>query len=620
MKKFLTFNFLCGQNMFCLLLLFALFSAASLHAQKTNFVRDYTYQAGEADSKLTARANATNEMRSILLREVGQFLHSEITLMRNDTSEYFAEKIKAVTAGIIEMKTLDEQWNGATYYIQAEMTVDPAEVHRRIEEILNDKQRTKEMEDARKRMLAAEAEVERLRKELAGSGNRNNQALRAAYEYQTGILAANDYITRGNIALNYDWQEDALAEYDKACAQMPDNEATHLFMGEVYGKVKTREGYSRSLAHYDKACAQMPNNEATHLFMGEVYYNMKTSEGYSRAMACYDNYLKTKPDDGEILMLAGDVCRNIAGCAYKNYYHSAERRYKQMIMGDPRNFAAHIKLAELAFKQGGDGSRYVTKAIEIDPNNEAWRLTDTRDHKTYKVRLMPDGKWWFAENLRYTDGLTWNRQSNMANGVPFTSTDNGVPAIGSYWCPAKDNTAATPDQRSCDVYGALYTWETAMMVDGKWSDEAKTSSAWKESGASDNVKVNNARGGRGICPAGWHVPTDDEWTALLDAVKDDAGVKLKSTATYSGDDPGNGTWRDDTNRGTDTYGFRVLPSGYRANNGSYFGNRGVHARYWSSSAYSGTNAWNRAFNHNEARVNRNDYARSLGFSVRCIRD
>jgi uncharacterized protein (TIGR02145 family) len=68
------------------------------------------------------------------------------------------------------------------------------------------------------------------------------------------------------------------------------------------------------------------------------------------------------------------------------------------------------------------------------------------------------------------------------------------------------------------------------------------------------------------------------------------------------------------------YGFRVLPAGYRNNNGSSFNNRGYNAYFWSSSANSSTNAWNRIFNYSEARVNRNNNNRSNGFSVRCIRD
>jgi uncharacterized protein (TIGR02145 family) len=68
------------------------------------------------------------------------------------------------------------------------------------------------------------------------------------------------------------------------------------------------------------------------------------------------------------------------------------------------------------------------------------------------------------------------------------------------------------------------------------------------------------------------------------------------------------------------YGFRVLPAGRRNNDGSNFNNRGSNTYFWSSSAYSSTNAWIRRFNYSNATVNRNNYNRSYGLSVRCIRD
>jgi hypothetical protein len=64
----------------------------------------------------------------------------------------------------------------------------------------------------------------------------------------------------------------------------------------------------------------------------------------------------------------------------------------------------------------------------------------------------------------------------------------------------------------------------------------------------------------------------------------------------------------------------VLPAGNRNNDGSNFYNRGNEAIFWSSSAYSSSNAWNRNFNYNNGNVNRNNNNRSRGYSVRCIRD
>jgi uncharacterized protein (TIGR02145 family) len=294
---------------------------------------------------------------------------------------------------------------------------------------------------------------------------------------------------------------------------------------------------------------------------------------------------------------------------------------------------------------------------------------DPRDGKVYQTVKMPDGKVWFAENLNYTKDLYYNAASNVANGSAFTAIANGVPAIGSYWCPPVywNSGAALPaaqlvpgSQGACEVYGALYTWETAMMVDGKYTDEAKTSSAWSETwvssntftsgapGSTANADKNNARGatnvkggGRGICPPGWHIPTDREWATMLDKVEGGstystsqtgtgfwgstvttvaAGVKLKSQAIFSGTDPGTGSWLDHDNRGSNVSGFGAVPAGGRDLNGSQLNYRGLRSPIWSSSVGSSGYAWYREFRYGDAQVRRFFSDRSYGFSVRCVRD
>jgi uncharacterized protein (TIGR02145 family) len=286
-------------------------------------------------------------------------------------------------------------------------------------------------------------------------------------------------------------------------------------------------------------------------------------------------------------------------------------------------------------------------------------FVDPRDGKSYKTVVMPDGKTWFAQNLNYTKDLIYNAYSYEVNGKPLISNENGgVLAIGSYWCPPLywvNGTSTLPvasgSEADCRTYGALYTWETAMMVDGKYADDTKASSAWDESwvsgnyyvsgapGSTANAAVNNARNGRGICPKGWHVPTAREWAYMLDKVEGDgtgstftnqpdfggwwgadAGQKLKSSGTFTTTDPGDGSWYSHSCQGSDSYGFATVPAGVRALDGSYLGSRGVMVRYWTSNAYASKYAFCRGFYYDQCGTYHDNHSRSSGFAVRCIKD
>jgi uncharacterized protein (TIGR02145 family) len=303
-----------------------------------------------------------------------------------------------------------------------------------------------------------------------------------------------------------------------------------------------------------------------------------------------------------------------------------------------------------------------------------YSLTDERDGQRYNVVKMPDNRWWMAQHLNYqgttqgasTFDLVWNRNSNQANGVSFTSTANGKPAIGSFWCPAGTTpvnpadlatvTVSSADRAGCRLYGALYTFETAMMVDGKWSDETHSNSNFAEptgqyglSTTSGNTN-NNARGvtKRGICPPNWHVPTDAEWGNMFNLVGlkgtnfnnganvwlgyqddlDEASPRLKAACTCPSDNAYcmNDTivaWYFDsaeTHKGTDVYGFRVIAAGWRVPDGGTFNVRGYNSIYWSASANTATQAWTRCFTAIHQRIARYRDPRSYGAAVRCIRD
>ncbi len=115
-----------------------------------------------------------------------------------------------------------------------------------------------------------------------------------------------------------------------------------------------------------------------------------------------------------------------------------------------------------------------------------------------------------------------------------------------------------------------------------------------------------------VCPNGWHLPSDAEWTILtnyLGGLKI-AGEKLKSTSNL---------WNSPNEGATNSSGFSALPGGYRYNNGA-FGSVGNSGCWWSATEYSSTNAFARSLHYNKAEASRYNVNKSTSFSVRCIMD
>jgi uncharacterized protein (TIGR02145 family) len=276
------------------------------------------------------------------------------------------------------------------------------------------------------------------------------------------------------------------------------------------------------------------------------------------------------------------------------------------------------------FDAGYSASTYIT-------------LTDARDGKEYAV-VRIGRHWIMAQNLNYQDSLLWQSHANL----PTQRYGGGnTELIGHFWCPGGYGPAIPSSSREgCKLWGALYAWETAMMADGKWG------SAWLEPEYSTDKTAGNTNnggrgvGGHGICPLGWHVPTDAEWGEVFDALEDGAKVHNiefsynGATAGYRAKAPctcpgryGNlcvhnhsVAWFDlPVADATAEVTLHLLPAGLRSFDGTALEGRGLKAALWSSTAYSLGTAWYRSVRHNSSYVYRYVVSRSYGASVRCIK-
>ena len=122
---------------------------------------------------------------------------------------------------------------------------------------------------------------------------------------------------------------------------------------------------------------------------------------------------------------------------------------------------------------------------------------------------------------------------------------------------------------------------------------------------------------RGLCPTGWHIPSDAEWTTLENHLGGSsvAGGALKSTAMQ----PSPGGWASPNAGAINSSGYSALASGFRLDNGA-FNYISYYTKWWSSTLISSFNAWYRNLDYDHSFFGRsNDYV-TYGFSVRCLKD
>lgn len=202
---------------------------------------------------------------------------------------------------------------------------------------------------------------------------------------------------------------------------------------------------------------------------------------------------------------------------------------------------------------------------------------------------------WTKENLRV-------RRYNNGTAIPFdatggaggsSSTWNNL-TIGAHTIYAHDS-VATPSNLT--KYGYLYNWYAAKGIY-----------------TNGTILANDTLN---ICPEGWHVPTDAEWTTLTDELGGEsvAGGKMKSVGTAYWNSPNTGA--------TNESGFSALPGGFR-NIGGGFENIRSNAFFWSATEGVSSIAWNRDLFYDQFYVKRNYFYfgvnKAVGASIRCLKD
>ena len=232
-----------------------------------------------------------------------------------------------------------------------------------------------------------------------------------------------------------------------------------------------------------------------------------------------------------------------------------------------------------AYATNSNGTGYGS-AISFTTQQGTGTFTDLRDGNVYKFVTIGN-QVWMAENLKYLPSVV-----GPATGSNTTPYYYVYGYVGTNVTTAKATSNYT-------TYGVLYNWPAAM--------------------AGSSSSTANPSGVKGVCPAGWHLPSVDEWTQLTDYLGGTsvAGGKLKETGTTHWNSPNTGA--------TNETSFTALPGGYRSHIGSVF-NLGGYGYWWSATESNSTYGWYRAMTYNTGYLSMGHNYKELGLSVRCLMD
>jgi uncharacterized protein (TIGR02145 family) len=242
----------------------------------------------------------------------------------------------------------------------------------------------------------------------------------------------------------------------------------------------------------------------------------------------------------------------------------------------------------LSSSDGGDGSSSSNGGGSSSSSRPEQSISSGSDvnygDETYKTVIIGE-QTWFARNL------------------------NIMHETGDSWCYGGDD-------NNCTEYGRLYNWAAAM----KLPSDCNTKSGNSSSSSSDNYDASCAitsPNHQGLCPSGFHIPTEAEWNALKTAIGGEAvsGYYLKATdGWYILEE-----YNIDGN-GADIRGFAALPGGGRYQYDNKFYDAGKIGLWWSATEQNYTTASRLLIGYGGNYTVSFNYNKANGFSVRCLKD
>lgn len=239
------------------ILIFTLVIPFQLYAKNVVFVKDYTYDASEADSLLSCRAISLLQVKQLLLEELGMYLETETEVVNFQLSR---DQVTVLSGGIVKTEIINEKWDGRTYRIKAKIESDPDEVAKSIDDLRKKRKIDKEVQKLTGDNEAALKRIQELREELA-TAQENLIQINRDYKNASKIITSSRWFKTGLQLRREKKINEAINALNKAIELNPTYKS-YVERGKTYNKSRK---YYEAIRDFNAAIDLKPN-------YGKAYY------------------------------------------------------------------------------------------------------------------------------------------------------------------------------------------------------------------------------------------------------------------------------------------------------------------------------------------------------------
>jgi len=343
----------------CLVSVFTLcfiLPASTVNAEVKTFIKEYTYQASDEDSKNSCRVIALREVKRLLLEELGTYLEAETEVKNFQMTK---DKIVTLTAGIVRTELIEEKWNteNLKYWLKAKISANPQDVTKAIDTLRKDRAKTKELEELRKKSEELLKENERLAKELKTAKGAAQKKGVKAYKQNIDNLSATEWFERGYEQYISGIYIEAEKAFSKAIELNPRLAMAYNNRGNAYSNLGNDQ---QAIRDYNKAIELNPQLAMAYNNRGNAYFKL---DNYQQAIKDFNKAIELDPQ------LA--MAYNNRGNAYVKLgnFHQAIEDFNKAIELDPQYAEPYYNRGRTYNKLGNyqQAIKDCNKAIELNP-------------------------------------------------------------------------------------------------------------------------------------------------------------------------------------------------------------------------------------------------------------